>query len=518
MFLNFVANVVYSLGMTVVLALLAVFVVALWREPVERVSQTIVNAPAASWGVGVLTALAFVVVLPAFAVLSAILIIACGLGLLGFGVIAAASVALVIGWLMGWIALGQLVGQRLLDALGNRHPTPAASAAVGTAVITLFWLGLAPLCGMGWLIFAVLSPLGLGAVVLTRFGTQEYRTSNGAYPAAWSPAPAPVAPAAPAAPVAPEPPPRRPTAPEPPQFMPSAPEAAPSSERLCLTNRRARCKSSHRAAHRSDAPLHPRGMKMSPRKTFIIALVLLAVASLGCGTAINIGRFTAEEVVSKSFEVSGTPRVVVETFNGNIEVTTGAGNTVKADVTKRGAGSTQSAAQDDLKNIEVIMTQDGNTVRIIARRTNQPFNTGNSGAPANVQVPAGAILELRTSNGHLGVNGATGDVTARTSNGRIDVDGQPRPPQAGHQQRQHRGQVEQRRGDGPNVQRPNHLYRRAGARRPLVPQLERQNHAHAASERKLSRDRRHEQRSSHERLCRQAIRRIGRETSARHGR
>jgi hypothetical protein len=228
-FFNFVVNVMYDLGVTVALALLAALVVVLWHEPVERVSQTIVNAPAASWGVGALTVLAFVVVLPAFAVLSAILIIACGLGLLGFGVIAAASVALVVGWLMGWIALGQFVGQRLLDMLGNRHPTPAASAAVGTAVLTLFWLGLAPLCGMGWLIFAVLSPLGLGAVVLTRFGSQDYRTSNGTYPSAWSPAPAPVAPTAPVAPVAPA----APVAPEPPQFTPvtpSEPDATPSSE------------------------------------------------------------------------------------------------------------------------------------------------------------------------------------------------------------------------------------------------------------------------------------------------
>jgi DUF4097 and DUF4098 domain-containing protein YvlB len=69
------------------------------------------------------------------------------------------------------------------------------------------------------------------------------------------------------------------------------------------------------------------------------------------------------------------------------------------------------------------MTQDSNTIHIIARRTNQAFNTGNSGARADVQVPAGAILELSTSNGHLGVSGATGDVTARTSNGRIEIMG-----------------------------------------------------------------------------------------------
>jgi hypothetical protein len=214
-FVSFVVNVVYGFGMTVVLALLAIFVVALWRDPVDRVSQTIVNAPAASWGVGALSVLAFVVVLPALAVLSAVLTIIC-VGLFGFGFIAIASIGLVVAWLMGWIALGQLIGQRLLGALGTHHPTPAVAAAVGTAVITLFWLGLSPLCGLGWLIFAVLSPLGLGAVILTRFGSQDYGPSNGTYPVS---AP-PVAPAAPIAPAAPQPP----------QFAPSAPEAAPSSE------------------------------------------------------------------------------------------------------------------------------------------------------------------------------------------------------------------------------------------------------------------------------------------------
>ena len=65
------------------------------------------------------------------------------------------------------------------------------------------------------------------------------------------------------------------------------------------------------------------------------------------------------------------PRVVVETFNGKIKVITGAGDTVQANVTKRGSGNTQSAAQDDLKNIEVSMTQAGDTVRIVARRMGQ---------------------------------------------------------------------------------------------------------------------------------------------------
>jgi DUF4097 and DUF4098 domain-containing protein YvlB len=114
---------------------------------------------------------------------------------------------------------------------------------------------------------------------------------------------------------------------------------------------------------------------------------------------------------------------MVEMFNGSIEIVTAAGNTVEASVTKRGAGNSQAAAQDDLKNIEVSMTEESGIVRIIARRINQTMNTGNSGASASLKAPAGTILELHSSNGNITVNGPTGEVTANTSNGRIAIGG-----------------------------------------------------------------------------------------------
>jgi hypothetical protein len=213
---DFVVHSMSAIGTTFVLALLAVFVFVLWREPIERVNRTITQSPGISWVVGFLTPLAFAVIVPAFAVLSAILILALCLGLVGFVLIAAVSLALVAAWAMGWIAVGQLIGERLLIALGARTVTPAASAAAGTATITLLWLGLEPLCGLGWLFFVVLAPLGLGAVVLTRFGTREYTPTNGtsasapAVPVAPSAPPAPPAPPAPAAPGPAQPPPVEP--------------------------------------------------------------------------------------------------------------------------------------------------------------------------------------------------------------------------------------------------------------------------------------------------------------------
>jgi len=234
-FWSFTGELVSAMVTAVVLAALAVFVTALWHDPIERVRQTITIAPAISWVVGLLMVLVYIVAIPVFialTILSAILVVACGLGLIGLLFLGAIWLALAVAWLVGWIAIGQIIGERLLGALGVRYATPATCAAAGTAMITVLWLGLSSLgslgefwwlCGLGligllgWVLFAVLAPLGLGAVVLTRFGTREY-IPNHVPPASGGSAPAaPVAPGVPPAPPAP-------TAPEPPQ--PAAPEPA----------------------------------------------------------------------------------------------------------------------------------------------------------------------------------------------------------------------------------------------------------------------------------------------------
>jgi len=160
------------------------------------------------------------------------------------------------------------------------------------------------------------------------------------------------------------------------------------------------------------------------RPTFIGAggLGLLAGLALALSGCIG-GNVTAEEIVAQSFDVSALPRVIVETFNGHIEVTAGAEASVLAEVTKRGAGFSLADAEDDLKNVEVTMTQEGDTVRIVARRTDGPVLMGNSGASIELTVPAGASLDLRTSNGHIRTDGVTGDISMDTSNGALDVSG-----------------------------------------------------------------------------------------------
>src|SRR5262249_18683473 len=133
-------------------------------------------------------------------------------------------------------------------------------------------------------------------------------------------------------------------------------------------------------------------------------------------------RFRAEETITKSFKTKGTARLVVETFNGPVEVKIGDKGAVKATVVKSTREKSEEAAKEDVKNVEETMTQEGHPVRVTARPAD-PKSPGERGASVEVEVPAGAVLDLRTHNGPVKVNGATGDVTADTANGAIHVRG-----------------------------------------------------------------------------------------------
>lgn len=162
---------------------------------------------------------------------------------------------------------------------------------------------------------------------------------------------------------------------------------------------------------------------MFRKMMYLTSLMIVVLMLSACGAYISINLFTAEETVTQSFTSAASPRIVVEMFNGSVDVVAGSDNTVKVDVIKRGGGASQADAEDDLKNVEVTMTQDGDTVRVVAKRTDRRVDIGNSGASAKLRVPEGAILDLRSSNGPLTTSGPVSDVKAETSNGAIDVRG-----------------------------------------------------------------------------------------------
>jgi hypothetical protein len=181
--LGFYQSVFQTFLTAVALGILALLVVLFWPSQTLRVGATVAAAPAASAALGLLTLIA----VPVLIVLTAITICLIPVSFAGALLFAAALI-------FGLIALGSVVGQRLARALKAEHLSPAVSAAIGTGLLWLAMSAVGQVACVGWVPPLLLACLGLGAVVLTRFGTQPYLGG----PAAQTVPPAPPAPPLPA--------------------------------------------------------------------------------------------------------------------------------------------------------------------------------------------------------------------------------------------------------------------------------------------------------------------------------
>jgi hypothetical protein len=182
--LNWYQGVFRTLGSAVLMGLLALLVALFLPEHTSRVAAAITAAPVASGGLGLLTLVA-VPVLLALAAITLCLIPVTVVGAIVFGA----------ALLFGWIALGQIVGVRLASALRLYNLSPAVAAGLGTG---LLWLLASAVDAVLWIpcvdvvAWGLLSSLGLGAVVLTRFGIRPYLPALAAPP----PPPAEITPTA----------------------------------------------------------------------------------------------------------------------------------------------------------------------------------------------------------------------------------------------------------------------------------------------------------------------------------
>jgi hypothetical protein len=158
-----------ALGM----GLLGLLVVLFWPEQTARVRAAVSNAPGHSGALGLLT----VIAVPVLIVLASITICLIPVAFMA-GVVLSAAIA------FGWIALGELVGQRLAGALRLVNISPPVAAGLGTALLSLGIAVVSWVPCVGWIAPIVLAALGLGAVTLTRFGTRPYFPSSPSAPIA----------------------------------------------------------------------------------------------------------------------------------------------------------------------------------------------------------------------------------------------------------------------------------------------------------------------------------------------
>jgi cytoskeletal protein CcmA (bactofilin family) len=174
-----ISDIVRIVAWLIILGLISWLVTAFMPEQMMTVRRTISSSAAHSFGLGLITLLVSLVV----GVVLLITICLAFIPIIGYILLAIAS-------LFGWIVIGQMFGERLLVASGRHDASLLYSTIVGVTVLTLLTkmpvVGQIPCLGwalafVGGIIGIILSLTGMGAVLLTRFGTQPYPATPGSY-------------------------------------------------------------------------------------------------------------------------------------------------------------------------------------------------------------------------------------------------------------------------------------------------------------------------------------------------
>jgi hypothetical protein len=162
------------------LVLLGLIVVALGRDPIERIAARTAATPVRSGLIGLLAEILFLPVLILTVVVLAVSIVGIPLlALVPFAILLLMLVALV-----GFVGLAYQIGSRITDRFGWTERGAYAAVAIGVVAIGAVTLGAklvalgggfvpgAPLTGLGYLVEYVAWTIGFGAAILAWYETQ----------------------------------------------------------------------------------------------------------------------------------------------------------------------------------------------------------------------------------------------------------------------------------------------------------------------------------------------------------
>lgn len=149
-----------------------------------------------------------------------------------------------------------------------------------------------------------------------------------------------------------------------------------------------------------------------------ISLLLALTAS----TALAL----SEERISQTLDVISGGKLVVDVGFGTIDVASGAENQVKIEAERKIETSDEAKEKQFLADAPILISKDGNTVTIRARRSEEKNSwtwTGNTKMDARytVRVPKNFNLDLRTGGGTVSAKEITGEVNISTGGGKLKL-------------------------------------------------------------------------------------------------
>jgi len=156
------------LGTAIVFAMLAMLLAIFLQPQLDRVAQAIVAEPIIAGGIGLLTTLVSPVALVILVVILVLTLILIPVAILAVVVWA---ILIVLAWLFGIIAFGMEIGERFTKAI---HQTwaPVLSAGFGTFLLMFVVGAFGMIPCIGWIPEFLIGLIGIGAVVMTTFGSR----------------------------------------------------------------------------------------------------------------------------------------------------------------------------------------------------------------------------------------------------------------------------------------------------------------------------------------------------------
>lgn len=143
----------------------------------------------------------------------------------------------------------------------------------------------------------------------------------------------------------------------------------------------------------------------------VIAILFFSLMSGGASALGSIGQRSVTQNISTSTLAAGTPTIVINETDGNIQVHRGSSLAIEE--------VKNSGFFDDPNNINVKVNRSGSTITVNVDSGTSLFSSRS--VDFNITVPQDANLQLTTTSGDISVNDTNGAMTLSTVSGNIST-------------------------------------------------------------------------------------------------
>ncbi len=178
---HFIGDGIAGIFWAAILGGLSVLLVLFFPAHIRTIEDTLSKAAPMSFVLGIVTLAATAALVALLAIFFWLLIPLCGIFVVGL--------LWMLAMFVGWTVAGKLLGNKIFSTFGNSKAGYISTTLLGVTALTLISTMpfLDQLPGLGWMFGFVggvvgflAGSVGLGAVVLSRFGTRRYQTGTAA--------------------------------------------------------------------------------------------------------------------------------------------------------------------------------------------------------------------------------------------------------------------------------------------------------------------------------------------------